>query len=281
MKKKTNVWGMMFGGTLLLSSCISDGINFPDVDSGEGEGKLVLSINPSAEFEKETRALNEANYRDASNYTVELYKNGDDEPFETFRMSQSGSTLPVTVKKGSYWARAYYGTEKDASRDEFYMEGKSQLVQVNPDGETTIPITCTPTCGKISVSFDAEMSSYYADYNVTFGGTEKLGSQTFQWLPNDNAPWYVYVKEEGETINYSIYVKVKEQYVYVADNGSKMTEGTATGSFTLNRNRAQTLNIKPSYSPTEDGWLQITITIDDSTNEPTEKTFTVPVSWIK
>ena len=277
---KSNFWSMMLGGSLLFASCISDGINFPDVDLGDGEGKLLLSLTPSADFEANTRALNESNYRDQSNYTVELYKNGDETPFETFRMSQSGSTLPVTVKKGSYWARAYYGVEHDASRNEFFVEGKSQLVQVNPDGEATIPITCTPTCGKIIVSFDNEMATYYETFNVTFGGTQKLGTNTFVWAANDIEPWYVAVNEDGETINYSIYVKVKSQYVYVADNGNKMTEGTATGSFTLQRNRAQRVTIKPSYTPTEDGWLTIQITIDDTTNEK-EKTFEVPVTWIK
>ena len=71
----------------------------------------------------------------------------------------------------------------------------------------------------------------------------------------------------------------KDDYAHVDANGNKQTTGTATGTFTLQRNRAHKLTVSPVYNPTTEGGLKINITIDESTNDK-PITIEVPVTWI-
>ena len=54
---------------------------------------------------------------------------------------------------------------------------------------------------------------------------------------------------------------------------------TKSGSFTLSRNKAYKLNIKPDYNPTATGDIEIDITIDETTNDkPVD--IEVPIEWL-
>jgi len=142
--------------------------------------------------------------------------------------------------------------------------------------QKTVTVNCTPTCGKVSVVFDSDMDTYYSDYNVSFGGTKKLGSNTFSWSKSDTEPWYIALDKNGETVNYTINLTTKDTYL---PEGSSSNTGVATGSFTLERNKAHKLTIKPKYIETTEGRLKVTIVIDDSTNDK-PITWEVPVTWI-
>ena len=67
--------------------------------------------------------------------------------------------------------------------------------------------------------------------------------------------------------------------MHKGEDGSSLATGVATGSFKLDRNKAHKLSIKPNYTPTTDGGMSLTITIDESTNDH-EITWDVPVTWI-
>ena len=261
-----------------LASCSSEREFDLTPAGGKSQGSLILNLEAKAGFESQTRAVNEASYKNTANYNVKIINESNDNILVDCKASELSTYLPKTVDIGTYTIQATYGKEQAASRDQFYMYGTS-TVRVNAKEEKTVNVTCSPTCGKVSVLFDSEMATYYEDYNVTFGGTQALGSNTFAWAKADTEPWYIKLNEGGETVNYTISLTAKEDYMHKGADGSSLTTGVATGSFKLERNKAHKLSIKPNYTPTTNGGMSLSITIDESTNDH-EITWDVPVTWI-
>lgn len=262
----------------LMTSCLSEEHEFGLPNQGEGQGTLTLNLSADATFNNTTRALNENDYKITNNYNVQIINATNNNSILECKASELGSHLPLTLGIGSYKIMASYGKQHDASRSEFQMVGQT-TVTLKAKEEKDVAVSCTPTCGKISVAFDAEMAVYYEDFNVTFGGTQALGAKTISWAKTDSEPWYVALSENGETINYTINLKARNEYLHQDDSGNTSTDGTVTGTFQLQRNKAQKLTIKPNYTPTTEGGLKLTITIDESTNDH-EITYDVPVTWI-
>lgn len=235
---------------------------------------LDFNLSAATNFDQ-TRALNENDYRNTQNYNVKVINVANENVILECKASQLSSNLPKKVDIGSYRVEAYYGTERDASRTEFYMFGDA-VATIKAKEQKTVTVNCAPTCGKVSVSFDSQMATYYSDYNVTFGGTKKLGAKTFAWSKRDSEPWYIALDKSGETISYSINLTTKDEYL---PEGATTNTGVATGTFTLERNKAHKLTISPNYKPTTDGGVKVSIVIDDSTNDK-NITWEVPVTWI-
>ncbi|MBO4613219.1 MAG: DUF4493 domain-containing protein [Bacteroidaceae bacterium] len=280
--KKTFLYMLMFSAIGLTTSCLSE---VKDLEPNSGEettvkkGQLVLNLSASTDFAPQTtRALNEANYRNTNNYTVQLLNaNSGSVLFECLG-SEVATNLPKTLEIGSYEVKAFYGTESAASRNDFRVEGSSSF-QIQANDTKTVNVACLPTCGRVKVNFADDMATYYSDYNVSFTGTTALGSNSFAWAKADNDPWYVAVGTAGEDITYTINVTAKEEYAHVDANGVKQTTGTATGSFKLQRNAGYKLNVKPQYTPTTEGGIKVVVTIDESTNDR-PITIEVPLTWI-
>ena len=274
MKKKHLFLCMGVSAMALLTSCSEHDFDLKPSEGSAEQGTLVFDLNATANFD-ETRALNEADYRNTQNYDVRIINAANDKVILECKASQLSSSLPKKVDIGSYRVEASYGTESDASRSDFYMFGEA-VATVKAKEEKSITVNCSPTCGKISVAFNSEMPTYYSDYNVTFSGTKKLGSKTISWNKADTEPWYVAVDKSAETISYTINLTTKDDYL---PQGSSSNVGTVTGTFSLERNKAHKLTISPNYIPTTDGGMKLTITIDDCTNDK-EITWEVPVTWI-
>lgn len=278
--KKTILY-MMLGAITFTTSCVSeDHALAPWERKGNSQKALVLDLTADASFGYDTRALNEANYLVTDNYTVEIWNVDKNKLVQTWeKASDFDSKLLDTDTQ--YELKAYYGTEHPASRSEFRMEG-SKRFRFEENGATqTVSVECAPTCGKVTTVFAETMATYFVNYSVAFGGTNALGTNTFAWAKADTDPWYVALTSgtAGETINYTITLKAKDAYANVKSDGTKATEATATGSFTLKRNQAHKLTISPNYTSSTEGGLSVTITIDESTNDK-EMTIEVPVTWI-
>jgi len=276
MKKEQFFIFMGLGVMSFFTSCQSEDHDFDLNPSGgtKEQGSLVLNLNASTNF-AETRALNENDYRNTSNYNVKIVNVANENVILECKASELSSNLPKTVDIGSYRIEASYGTERDASRSEFYMFGDA-VTTIKAKEQKTVSVNCSPTCGKVSVAFDSEMATYYSDYNVVFGGTKKLGTKTCSWSKTDSEPWYIALDKSGETVSYTINLTTKDEYL---PEGSSTNTAIATGTFTLERNKAHKLTIRPNYQPTTDGGVKVTIVIDDSTNDK-NITWEVPVTWI-
>lgn len=271
MKKTTWMLGAMAIMGLTFASCSQDSAEGPGVDGKHGV--LMLNLNGKTNF-VQTRALNESDYNNVDNYTVVVTDKDGREQLNC-KGSELPYKMPLTMSLGGYSVKAFYGKESAASRNDFYVEG-TKTGTIKADQKESIEVTCTPTCGRIMVNFNTEMATYFSDYNVSFSGTEALGAEKLAWLKDDVEPWYVKLNEDGETISFTITTITKEEYV----NGSnKEQTATKTGTFRLERNKGYKMNINPSYTPTDKGSVDITITIDESTNDkPVD--IEVPVDWI-
>lgn len=275
MKKNQLIFCMGLSAIALLASCNEREFDLKPSEGSKEQGTLVLNLNASTDFDQSTRALNEADYRNTQNYDVRVINAANENVILECKASQLSANLPKNVEIGSYRIEASYGTEKDASRNEFFMFG-DVVAQVKSNEEKNVTVNCTPTCGKISVAFDPTMATYYSDYNVTFGGTQKLGKNTISWSKTDTEPWYLALGKSAETVTYTLTMTTKDDYL---PQGSTSNTGVVTGSFSLERNKAHKLTISPNYIPTTEGGMKLTITIDDSTNDK-EITWEVPVTWI-
>lgn len=280
MRKRTAFMCLALSLTAMFTSCTAERSideQFPK-DESRAKGKLTLSLTSDTQFETQTRALSEANYRNTDNYNVQLINSSNGNVLMECKGNELSNNLPKELEIGSYEVKAFYGTENVASRNDFRVEG-SKTFTIKANDEKSVVVECLPTCGKLSVEFSSDMATYYDDYSVTYSGTAALESNTIKWAKADTEPWYVKLNESGESITYTVNVKAKDEYAHVDASGVKQTTGTATGNFILQRNRASKLTITPNYTPTSEGGLQINISIDESTNDK-PITITVPVSWI-
>ena len=276
MKQKKLFFCVGLSVISLFTSCLSEehDIDLNPSNGTKEQGVLDFNLSAATNFDQ-TRALNENDYRNTQNYNVKVINVANENVILECKASQLSSNLPKKVDIGSYRVEAYYGTERDASRTEFYMFGDA-VATIKAKEQKTVTVNCAPTCGKVSVSFDSQMATYYSDYIVTFGGTKKLGAKTFAWSKSDSEPWYIALDKSGETISYSINLTTKDEYL---PEGATTNTGVATGTFTLERNKAHKLTISPNYKPTTDGGVKVSIVIDDSTNDK-NITWEVPVTWI-
>lgn len=279
MAMKTNKWMavLMFCFGFSFSACTSDdGLNTPNE---AGQGQLVFKLSSGAEFTEDTRAVNLDTYRNTDNYIVKVYDKDNVEKLSC-KGSELEQNLPLTLTIGSYRVVASYGKEHDADRNEFYVEGTTAgTVKAGNKNEPAI-VTCTPTCGRISVNFETEMADYFSDFNVQFKGTKALGTKSIAWSKNDNDPWYVALDKGGEDINFTINTTTKDEYVNSANQEQTYAY---TGKFRLERNKAYKMHVNVEYHPSQggstSGEVGLTITIDESTNDKNE-TIEVPVTWI-
>lgn len=283
MKQKQLVLCMGLSALSLFTSCNSGERDF-DLAPAQNDsqtGKIVLKLNSDANFYVETRALDEANYRNTSNYTVQLFQGDVTDPWKECKGSESELEEAfgnLELKPGAYTVKAFYGTEEPYSRNTFRVEG-SRTFNVGKGTTHLVEVSCLPTCGKLTVVFDSKMADYYNAYSVAYSGAEAFSGNSIAWLKTDTEPWYVRLKPEGETLTYTINVTAKDEYAHVDANGNKQTSGTATGQFTLQRNHGHKLTVRPNYTPTGEGGLQIEIEIDDRLNEHKE-TIVIPVDWL-
>ena len=278
MKAKQLILCMSMGiAPALFYSCASDDREF-ELPTSEQYGTLSIDLTNETEFTRDDRALNEETYKNAANYTVRLVNTTNDNVIFECNYNNLNDYLPKTLEIGTYRVEASYGTERAFSRNEFLCKG-STTFSIQAKEEKKVNVSVAPTCGKLSVAFDSEMATYFDDYSVSFGGTKAMSTSTCTWAKADTEPWYVAIDEAGETVNYTISLTTKDDYMHSDANGNTSKQASVKGSFQLQRNKAHKLTVRPNYNPTTEGALSITIIIDESTNDK-EYTWEVPVTWI-
>lgn len=254
----------------LLASCVKE-----ETRMNSKTGQLDLELASGVQFK--TRSVDESAYQNFDSYQVTITTDKGKQTFSgTFATLRS--RLPMELEMGSYTIEASFGTEAAASRSSFKVEGEKTFT-IQPGKTISTSVDCIPTCGKVSAAFDADMDIYYSAYSVDFSGTQALGGSTFSWAKTDTDPYYVQLDPVGETLSYSIGLKTKPEFATKLEDGSIQEDARVTGTFTLDRNKAYKLNIKPNYTETSEGGLSIVITIDDSTVDH-EIPIQVPIEWI-
>ena len=274
MRKKQFFICLSLGLTGLLSSCSSVDEEENEPSLAKGMGQLTLNLAASNGFgEKATRAVNEADYLNTDNYTIQVLDASNE-----VKASLKGNeaSTPIQLTRGDYTVKAFYGEiGVGASTDKFYVEGTSQ-VTVKAAETVTTTVNCVAQAAKVTVNFNKDLSKYLSDYNVTFGGTNAMGDGNITWSKEQKDPIYFQTAQNGDELDYTINVTCKDDYLLNAQTGA--TTGQVSKSFTVQRNKSYTINVNLNIS--NPGSLQLTIEIDDSTND-IPLTWTVPVEWTK
>lgn len=261
---------------------------------GERNGSLHIDISKSSFFESaSTKSVDEASYKDPANYTLVVTDANTENTIINCTVSDlDAEGCHASLKNlpfgSSYNITAYYvGDIKNKnvaySKTDFYVEGKRTVTIDHV--KNPISITCSPTFGKVNASFDANMETYYDLYYIKMSGTRamKENGQYLTFSKGDTDPWYIRIDDDAEngkeTIDFEIYLKVKEQYQHIDQDGKPLREATLKGSFSLERNKSHRISVKANYSPATTGDLTISISIDDTTIDR-EVNIDIPISWI-
>ena len=249
---------MWWGGCLLcagafIASCSSD----EDVQAS-GEGTIAFDVQADTGFR--SRALDEADYKDLDNYTVQLLSNS------AVEQEWGYAELPskVTVPAGTYQVKAFYGEDKPASTESMYVEGVSEEVVLADKETKSVSVVCKPVCAKVTVNFSDEMDVYFEDYSVAFS-TTALAGETFVWKSDATDP--VYLKVGNEEL-------VKATITAVKD-GSPIT---VEKEYTMSPLDALNITVNPKVDEPEEGAANISIEIVTTTND-IEQDVTVPNDW--
>lgn len=254
-KMKQVLLSSLLEAALILASCSQD-VN--GEMSKAGTGNIGFGVSSNATF---TKAVDENAYGNTDNYTVQILQGGQE--IESFRYADRKESYELS--NGTYTLKAFYGTEKNASRNEFYVEGSKNFT-VNGNDQA-IYVDCYPTCGKALVKFNANMSDFFSDYYVVYE-TEALTAEgaNATWGKADTEPWYLKLNQSGETVKATICLTRK-------DNGKS---STVEKNYAMKPGKSWTMNITAKE---DSGSLGIEITIDESTNDH-EIDITVPGNWI-
>lgn len=256
MKKLLLFTITLLSSLTMLTSCIGN-------DSAEGvKGKLKVAIVQSAVF---TRAVDFTELQNTGNYTIDIF-----DASGVCTVSKKVSELTdnsVELEEGSYRIVAHYGEEKAASQNTLCMKGE-QAFTIKAGSSTDINVVCTPSCAKVSVNFDENMSTYFSDYYVTYT-TKALSKEgtTAVWSKSNRDPWYLLV-EEQETVKATIHVT----------RASDGKTATIEREHVLYAAGAWTLGIQAEEKQDPNGSVTISISIDDTTND-IEQTIVVPNEW--
>lgn len=260
MKTYATMFCAMLAMGALTVSCSSE----DEAVQGAAEGEGLISFDVKTETGFQSRAVNEDDYENVGNYTVQLLSNS--EVFREWNYKDMPDDLKVPV--GTYQLKAFYGEDKAASTTSMYVEGVSESVEVveGQDGVKPLTVTCRPVCAKVVVNFNKEeLDKYFSDYYVTFK-TAALGTSNFTWAKASTDPAYLKVSANEK-------VKVTIDATNKAD--SKPVE-TVEKEYTLSPQSQLTLNVGPSGAGSIGG---ITITVDESTND-IDKPIEVPGDWV-
>lgn len=253
----------LLSGCLLITSCqVEDLTSF-----SKGKGTVALDLSTTANFNTETKAVNEDDYRNLNNYTVQILKVGENDPVKTYKYEEIPSS--IELNNGAYTVKAFYGTDAEAaSRTGFYVEGSSTF-NLNGETDKSVSLACTPTYGKVKVEFTT-MDTYFSDYYVVYSTSALGSSTTAKWAKADTEPWYLKLNKEGETVTATIYLVPKSEYQTKA--------ATVVRTYELAPNKAWTLQVAPSYND-KTGQLGVSIKIDEGTNDiPVD--IVIPSEWI-
>ena len=265
MKKKnlfTLLPSLSLAAGLLLGSCAS---NSEDPLSNGGEGTLRFNISAPLPFQAtQTRAVNEEDYKNTDNYTVQILDGQNGIVKEGLYKDIKGTTYQLN--NGTYTIKAFYGEESNASQEKFLVTGEVHIdVAAN---DQAVNVDCYPTCGKLRAYFDATMSEYFSAYSITYE-TEALvqAGAAVNWTQTNTIPWYVKLNPKGEKVKATIHLTRKD------DGTSSQVVREYTG---MKPNQSWTMNIAPLD---DNGSLGITIDIDETTTD-IEHDIEVPSDWI-
>ncbi|MBM6888743.1 DUF4493 domain-containing protein [Bacteroides caecigallinarum] len=253
-KKVAKVLLYVFSGVFLYS-CSSDEA---ELQFSEGTGYVSLNLNTNIGFQ--SRAVNESDYQNLSNYTVQILKDGN----SLHKWDYNDIPEFTELANNTYTMLAICGdSTKAVYTDDLCVLGSKSFTVKNDS--VNVNVTCKPNSARINIEFDEKMDEYFSDYEVRIK-TAAQGGSTYIWDNTTAGPVYFKVKQ-NEVVTMTI--KLTPKSGVEADTEIQKT-------YTLSPADAMKMTLAPVIGS---GSLSITITIDETVIEhPVD--IEVPSEWV-
>lgn len=247
-------------GFAAFTACTSDG----DEVLKEGTGYVSLSLSVEDHFQ--TKAVDENDYQNLDNYTVQILQDG--KPVSGCEWAYPEIPESIELENGSYTLKAFYGEAIAVSEKAPYVEGEKDFV-VNNDLQK-ISVSCELKSAKVMVAFDPSMDEYFSDYSVVFKTKAMASGASSVWAKAEGGETRYFIVETNEKV---------DAVMKLTDKSSGKSSETKM-NVTLSPGSNKKYTLKPKVDEETGGTgLGIEITIDDSTNDK-EVDITIPSDWI-
>lgn len=253
-KKVAKVLLYVFSGVFLYS-CSSDEA---ELQFSEGTGYVSLNLNTNIGFQ--SRAVNESDYQNLSNYTVQILKDGN----SLHKWDYNDIPEFTELANNTYTMLAICGdSTKAVYTDDLCVLGSKSFTVKNDS--VNVNVTCKPNSARINIEFDEKMDEYFSDYEVRIK-TAAQGGSTYIWDNTTAGPVYFKVKQKESV---AMTIKLTPKSGVEADTEIQKT-------YTLSPADAMKMTLAPVIGS---GSLSITITIDETVIEhPVD--IEVPSEWV-
>ena len=240
---------------VLLYSCSSDEA---ELQFSEGTGYVSLNLNTNIGFQ--SRAVNESDYQNLSNYTVQILKDGN----SLHKWDYDEIPEFTELANNTYTMLAICGdSTKAVYTDDLCVLGYKSFKVKNDS--VNVDVTCKPNSARINIEFDEKMDEYFSDYEVRIK-TAAQGGSTYIWDNTTAGPVYFKVKQKESV---AMTIKLTPKSGVEADTEIQKT-------YTLSPADAMKMTLAPVIGS---GSLSITITIDETVIEhPVD--IEVPSEWV-
>lgn len=147
-------------------------------------------------------------FLDVSDYTVQILDEAEKVVDEYKRYESMPST--IELPEGSFILKAFKGSDKAASFENPYFEGRTSFV-VRDQMNTSVGVTCTLANARVTIEstpdFDKIYSDYIVDFSTDYIEEEDSVNGSFAVSKGEERPLYLRTGQDGTDVGITVYVK--------------------------------------------------------------------------
>lgn len=147
-------------------------------------------------------------FLDVSDYTVQVL----DEAEKVVKEYKRYESMPSTIElpEGSFVLKAFKGSDKAASFESPYFEGRTSFV-VRDQMNTSVGVTCKLANARVTIEstpdFDKIYSDYIVDFSTDYIEEEDSVNGSFAVSKGEERPLYLRTGQDGTNVGITVYVK--------------------------------------------------------------------------
>lgn len=197
--------------SLVFTSCMSDNQITPtgsmsltslDADT------TSLHIGNNGKVTRTSLSDELSSFLDVSDYTVQILDEAEKVVDEYKRYESMPST--IELPEGSFILKAFKGSDKAASFESPYFEGRTSFV-VRDQMNTSVGVTCKLANARVTIEstpdFDKIYSDYIVDFSTDYIEEEDSVNGSFAVSKGEERPLYLRTGQDGTDVGITVYVK--------------------------------------------------------------------------
>ena len=197
--------------SLVFASCMSDNQITPtgsmsltslDADT------TSLHIGNNGKVTRTSLSDELSSFLDVSDYTVQILDEAEKVVDEYKRYESMPST--IELPEGSFILKAFKGSDKAASFESPYFEGRTSFV-VRDQMNTSVGVTCKLANARVTIEstpdFDKIYSDYIVDFSTDYIEEEDSVNGSFAVSKGEERPLYLRTGQDGTDVGITVYVK--------------------------------------------------------------------------